>query len=75
MGSRSKLRAILLLNEGAAVGKQGIAWQGGAREQGERSGMIAAHGAEATHLFRLHGARVTTMLSAGRRLDASEGAG
>ena len=65
--SKSKLRPISLRNGGVAEGLQGIGRQGGARDQGERHGRVAAHRAEAEHLLRLVGARVLKMLSAERR--------
>ena len=73
IGGRSQLRVICLPYEAAAEGQQGIGRQAGARKQGERRGRVAAHRAEAAHLFRLVGARVTKMLSAERRRAAPDG--
>ena len=54
------------------MSKQGIWWQGGARMQAEWHGRVAAHRAEHAHLFSLLGARVLNILSANRRLAASD---
>ena len=61
------LRLILLANEAAAQGQQGIALQDGAREFDARDGRVAARRAEAAHLFRLVGAPTCEILSAERR--------
>ena len=73
--SKSKLRPILLQNEGAAEGQQGIARQGGACEHAQRSGMVAAQWAEAAHLIRHHRASMWKILSAERRRAGPDGAG
>ena len=49
----SELRPILLLNECAAGGQQGIAGQGSAQVQRERSDRVTAWWAEAAHRIRL----------------------
>ena len=71
IGSRPNLRLILLPNEGAAQGQQGIASQESARISEERDGRVAAHRAEAAHLFRPVGAPICTILSAERRRAGS----
>ena len=73
-GGRSMLRLILLLNEGAAGGQQGIGRQGSAQVQRERSGRVTARWAEAAHHIRHHRASNRKMLSAERRRAASDGA-
>mgnify|MGYP006903400573 CR=1 FL=1 len=75
IGGRSQLRAILLPNEAAAEGQQGIACQKRACKHGRRSRVITAHRAEAAHHFSLLGALVTKMLSVWRRRGTSEHAG
>ena len=72
---RSQLRVILLPNEAAAEGQQGIAWQKRAREHGRRSRVLTAHRAEAAHHFPLLGALVMKMLSAERGRAASQDVG
>ena len=75
IGGRSQLRAILLPNEAAAEGQQGIAWQKRAREHGRRTRVLTAHRAEAAHHFPLLGALVMKMLSAERGRAASQDVG
>ena len=73
-GGLSKLRLILLLNEGAAGGQQGIGKQGSAQVQREWSDTVAARWAEVPHLIRLDPASIWKMLSAERRRAASDDA-
>ena len=75
IGSRPNLRPILLPTEAAREGSRGIARQGGAREHGQRPGVITAGRAEAAHLFPLHAARVLQMLCVERARAGPEEVG
>ena len=58
IASRSKLRPVLLANEGAVQGQQGITSREGAQVGEEKHGRVPAHRAEVAHLFRLVGAPI-----------------
>ena len=75
MGSMAQLRPISTAKRGVAESQQVIGRQAGARERGERRGRVAAHRAQAAHLFWPVGARVTKILSAKRCRAASDDVG
>ena len=58
IASRSKLRPVLLANEGAVQGQQGITSREGAQVGEEKHGRVPAHRAEVAHFFRLVGAPI-----------------
>ena len=60
----SELRPILLLNECAAGGQQGIGGQGSTQVQRERSDRVTAWWAEAAHLIWLDLPSIRKILSA-----------
>ena len=74
-GGRSRLRLILLLNEGDTGGQQGIGRQGSAQVERERTGVVAARWVEAGHLTLHLRASKRKILSVDGRRAASESAG